>query len=184
MADLDLLLKTSDFTGMPIISSENGKQIGIISDVVVDPKKQKISAFLIGNDNPQDAQALSFKDVTEVVSNTIFVKNNQSIKPANQAVKFDQQNGKSSQLVKQKVVSKKGEELGEVVDFYFDATKGDVKQVEYKTGQNGQGERVRLETKEIKFKENFVEVKPKKQSSSQEENPISKAVNSIKEKIS
>lgn len=184
MAQTSVLLATDDFTGMPIISSESGQQIGKVSDVVVDPKKQEISAFLVGSDNPQQAQALPFKEVTEIVSNTVFVKNQQAIKPAQQAVKLEQQNGTASKLTQQKVVSKEGQELGQVVDFYFDPTKGKVKQVEYKTGQNGQSQRVRLEAKEINFKETFVEVKPKKSSNSQNgENPITKTVNSIKEKI-
>ena len=184
MSQPTILLATEDFTGMPIISSDSGQQIGQVSDVVVDPQKQQISAFLVGSDNPQQAQAVLFKDVSEIVSNTIFVKDPQAVKPAHQAVKFEQQNGKASQLVQQKVVNKQGQELGQVVDFYFDPTKGKVKQVEYKTGQDGQSQRVRLEAKEIKFKNNFVEVKPKEQSTSQEGgNPITKVVTSLKEKI-
>ena len=35
-----MLLKTSDLTGMGVVSVETGKQVGTVADVVVDPKKK------------------------------------------------------------------------------------------------------------------------------------------------
>ena len=184
MSQPTLLMTTQNMTGMPVVSSQNGQQLGKVSDVVLDPKKKSISAFLLNSDNPQQAQAVPFKEVSEIVSNTVFVKDSQVIKPAAEVVKFEQQSGQPGKFVAQKVVDNKGKELGKISDLYFDPTKGKVEQIEYRTGNNGEQKKVRMKVKKIEFKQDIVEVKPEKQQSSQEKgNPVSKAIDSIKEKL-
>lgn len=183
MANIDILLRTTDFTGMPVISIKSGQQVAKVSDVVVDTKKRKISAFLLESDDVAHAKAVSFPEVAEIVSNHVYIKDDSVVKPAEEVVKFTKEENQAQQIVQTKVITKEGTELGKLSDLYFDPTKGDVKQIEYQTGSNGDTTRQRLKVGKIEFKKDLVEISPENMKGTEDENPLQKITTSIKEKI-
>lgn len=173
MTNIELLLRTSDFTGMTVMANDTGKkQHGQVSDVVVD-KNNKLLAFFINSDDPNVAKAFKFQDIKEIIGRTVFVKKAESILPAKDVIKFE--DDKQESMVQKKLVTDDGKELGEVKDFYFDIKTGEAKEIEYSSN----GIVSRVEPAKMKQKEELIEIKVKNKKG----NPIKKIVESIKEAV-
>jgi len=100
---------------MPIID-HSGQKIGRVGDVILNTEKGKIVGFLVG---PAKKKAIAAIDV-EMWNQAIRVNDSGDIIDLNEVQEIAHALEKDIQIFKNRVVTKKGDYIGKVVDFGMD----------------------------------------------------------------
>lgn len=108
---------------LPVLSVNEGEQLGYIKNIVVDPVKKEIIAFVINQKGLfKEDRIIPFNRVTSLGDNAVVIdKSGTAEKPANlpQIAKLLKS---PAQLINSKVVSASGKALGQVEEFWFDSS--------------------------------------------------------------
>ncbi|ATW26985.1 PRC-barrel domain-containing protein [Candidatus Formimonas warabiya] len=108
---------------LPVLSVNEGEQLGYIKSIVVDPAIKEIIAFVIDQKGWfKEDKIIPFNRVTSIGENAVVIdKSGTAEKPANfpQILKLLKS---PAQLINSKVVSTTGKALGQVEEFWFDSS--------------------------------------------------------------
>ncbi|MBE3588449.1 MAG: PRC-barrel domain-containing protein [Thermoanaerobacteraceae bacterium] len=127
--------RSKQFIGMPVISLQEGQQIGTVRGLVVDPEKKAVAALIIEQKGWfKEQKYIPFARVHSVGENVITVDRSSN---AERAVKLPD----IVRLVKERVgitgariVTENGALLGQVDEYYVDLVAGDIVGLEFSGG--------------------------------------------------
>ncbi|MBO0960707.1 PRC-barrel domain-containing protein [Neobacillus sp. MM2021_6] len=128
---------SSQITGLPIISISDGIQVGKVKSLVINPDKGSIDFLTIDNEDWQvSIKAIPFKKVIGIGEYAVTVDSENAIIDLNEIPITNQLVNKKIKISNTKVMTRKGELLGEVTEFFVDENTGHILGMELKIAGN------------------------------------------------
>ncbi|MFE8696892.1 PRC-barrel domain-containing protein [Cytobacillus sp. FJAT-53684] len=119
--------KSSQITGLPIISIADGQQIGEVKSLVINPEKGSIDFLTIENEEWQvSVKAIPFKRVVGIGEYAVTIESDHAVIDLNEIPIANQLVNKKIKINNTKVMTRKGELIGEVTEFYTDDATGQI----------------------------------------------------------
>lgn len=121
-------MKTSrEILGLPIISIAEGEEIGKVKTLVINPEKGSIDFITIEHEDWQvSVKAIPFKKVIGIGEYAVTIEGENSIIDLNEIPIANQLVNKKIRIMDAKVMTRKGELLGTVGEFFANEENGNV----------------------------------------------------------
>ncbi|ASS98684.1 MULTISPECIES: PRC-barrel domain-containing protein [Geobacillus] len=121
-------MKTSaQIMGLPIISIADGAQIGAVKSFVINPDKGSIDFFTIEQEDVQlSLKAIPFKKVIGIGEFAVTVANVHDVIDLAEIPIANQLVNKQIRIKNTKAITRKGQLLGEVYEFFLNEETGDI----------------------------------------------------------
>lgn len=123
--------KSRKFISMPVISLEDGREIGRVKGLVINPNTKKVSALLVEERKWfKEQKIVPFLKIRSIGDDAITVEKNNTVqKPANlpEMVSLVKEN---IEVIGAKVIAENGITLGFVEDFYVHTVTGEIVELE------------------------------------------------------
>jgi uncharacterized protein YrrD len=127
---------SSQIKGLPIISIADGIQIGKVKSLVINPEKGTIDFLTIDNEDWQvSIKAIPFKKVIGIGEYAVTVEGENAVIDLNEIPITNQLVNKQIKISNTKVMTRKGELLGEVTEFFADENTGNILGMEIIIGE-------------------------------------------------
>lgn len=124
---VNLMKNSNQILGLPIISIADGQQIGSVKSLVINPDKGSIDFLTIEHDDWQvSVKAIPFKKVVGIGEYAVTVDNENAIIDLNEIPIANQLVNKKIKINGTKVMTRKGELIGEVTEYYVDEDNGNI----------------------------------------------------------
>ena len=128
---------SSQITALPIISIADGIQVGKVKSLVINPEKGSIDFLTIDNEDWQvSIKAIPFKKVVGIGEYAVTVESENAIIDLNEIPITNQLVNKKIKISNTKVMTRKGELLGVVTEFFVDENTGNILGMELEVGGN------------------------------------------------
>ncbi|MCA1036409.1 MULTISPECIES: PRC-barrel domain-containing protein [Bacillaceae] len=133
-------MKTSlQITGLPIISISDGQQVGKVKSLVINPEKGSIDFLTIEHEDWQvSVKAIPFKKVVGIGEYAVTVESDNAVIDLNEIPIANQLVNKKIRITNTKVMTRKGELIGEISEFYVDDETGNILGMDIKSGGSEQ----------------------------------------------
>ncbi|MEN8701180.1 PRC-barrel domain-containing protein [Bacillus infantis] len=133
-------MKTSlQITGLPIISISDGQQVGKVKSLVINPEKGSIDFLTIEHEDWQvSVKAIPFKKVVGIGEYAVTVESDNAVIDLNEIPIANQLVNKKIRITNTKVMTRKGELIGEISEFYVDDETGNILGMDIKSGSSEQ----------------------------------------------
>lgn len=120
-------------TGLPIISIADGQQVGKVKSLVINPEKGSIDFLTIDHEDFQiSVKAIPFKKVVGIGEYAVTVDSESAVIDLNEIPIANQLVNKKIRITNTKVMTRKGELLGEVTEYFADEDTGNILGMEMK----------------------------------------------------
>ncbi|WP_042354903.1 PRC-barrel domain-containing protein [Bacillus rubiinfantis] len=128
---------SSQITGLPIISISDGVEVGKVKSLVINPEKGSIDFLTIDNEDWQvSIKAVPFKKVVGIGEYAVTVESESAVIDLNEIPITNQLVNKKIKITNTKVMTRKGELLGTVTEFFVDDNSGNILGMELEVGNN------------------------------------------------
>lgn len=125
--------KSIQITGLPVISISEGNQVGKVKSLVINPDKGSVDFLTIEQEDLQvSAKAIPFKKIVGIGEYAVTIENENAIIDLNEIPIANQLVNKKIKIKNTKVLSRKGELLGEAKEFFIDHETGNILGMEIK----------------------------------------------------
>ncbi|MBB6445861.1 PRC-barrel domain-containing protein [Bacillus benzoevorans] len=116
---------SAQITGLPIISITDGIQVGKVKSLVINPEKGAVDFLTIEQDDWQvSVKAIPFKKVIGVGEFAVTIDSDSAIIDLNEIPIANQLVNKKIKILNTRVMTRKGELIGEINEFYVDEDNG------------------------------------------------------------
>lgn len=124
---MNIMKKSNQILGLPIISITDGQQVGSVKSLVINPDKGSIDFLTIEHDDWQvSVKAIPFKKVVGIGEYAVTVESESAIIDLNEIPIANQLVNKKIKINGTKVMTRKGELIGEVTEYYVDEENGQI----------------------------------------------------------
>ncbi|WP_174729825.1 PRC-barrel domain-containing protein [Mesobacillus harenae] len=128
--------KSTQITGLPIISISDGSQVGTVKSLVINPDKGSVDFLTIEHEDWQvSVKAIPFKKVVGIGEYAVTVESDSSVIDLNEIPIANQLVNKKIKITNTKVMTRKGELLGEVLEFFIDQDTGNILGMQLSIGE-------------------------------------------------
>ncbi|WP_445490104.1 PRC-barrel domain-containing protein [Niallia sp. 03133] len=118
---------SSQIKGLPIINILDGKQEGNVQSLIINPEKGSVDFLTIEQEEWQESiQAIPFKKVIGVGEYAVTIESANSIIDLNEIPIARELVDKKITVADANVITRKGELLGKVVEYYVNDENGDI----------------------------------------------------------
>lgn len=128
----------SDATGHKVVDTSTAVAVGRVSGFLVDPATRKVVALHLKKTD--SGQVLRWRDITAFGTEAVTISEVGAITETDE--ELDAFSGKSHGLLKKRVLTTGGDELGSVKDVGFDRENGDVTTIVIDGADDVAGERL------------------------------------------
>lgn len=145
------MLKVENLIGLPVIVMDEGREIGIVRDVVIEPVKMEVSGLVVEEKIwYRGAKFIAFKDISSIGDYAITIENSQGISDLNSNPEIIALLDKGVKIKGTKVITRGGKLLGTMVEFYINGQNGKIERYEFieNTGDE-KGDRVSISAEDI-----------------------------------
>lgn len=119
--------KSTEVTNLPIISISEGNQIGTVKSLIINPDKNSIDFLTIEQEDWQvSVKAIPFKKVIGVGEYAVTVEHEGATIDLNEIPIANQLLNKKITLIEARVMTRKGEMLGQVLEYFLNEDTGDL----------------------------------------------------------
>lgn len=119
--------KSTQITGLPIISILDGNQVGKVKSLVINPDKGSVDFLTIEHEDFQvSVRAIPFKKVVGIGEFAVTVDSENAVIDLNEIPIANQLVNKKIKITNTKVMTRKGELIGEVVEYFVDQDTGHI----------------------------------------------------------
>lgn len=126
-----MMKKSTEITGLPIISIQEGQEIGTVKTLVINPEKGSIDFLTIEHEDWQvSVKAIPFKKIIGIGEYAVTVESDRAVIDLNEIPIANQLVNKKIRITQTKVMTRKGQLLGETAEFYTDEETGNILGVE------------------------------------------------------
>ncbi len=116
-----------EIISQPIISISEGNQIGNVKSIVINPEKGSVDFLTIEHEDWQvSVKAIPFKKVIGIGEYAITVENDNAVIDLNEIPIANTLVNKKIKITNTKVMTRKGQLLGEVSEYYIDEENGNI----------------------------------------------------------
>ncbi|OIK14351.1 PRC-barrel domain-containing protein [Bacillus sp. MUM 13] len=116
---------SAQILGLPIISIKEGQEIGTVKSLVINPEKGSVDFLTIEHEEWQvSVKAIPFKKVIGIGEYAVTVESERSVIDLNEIPIANQLVNKKIKITDAKVMTRKGELLGAVHEFFTDEENG------------------------------------------------------------
>jgi uncharacterized protein YrrD len=116
--------RISHIVGKPIVSAEQGEQVGKVADVLLDPMTQEIVGLVVASGLLSSEQVLPFKDVQTFGTDTVVARTAAGVLGPKDWRAERIETSRFSTLKDRLVMTDAGRELGRVKDIHLDEQSG------------------------------------------------------------
>ncbi|WP_328589533.1 PRC-barrel domain-containing protein [Priestia abyssalis] len=128
--------KSIEVIKLPIISIAAGDQLGQVNSLVINPEKFSVDFLTIQQEDWQvSVKAIPFKKVIGVGEYAVTVENESAVIDLNEIPIANQLLNKKVGIIGSKVMTRKGELLGEILEYYLNDDNGELMGLSIKSGQ-------------------------------------------------
>lgn len=129
--------KTGEIVGLPIISLVDGGEVGVVKSLVLDADKAAIAAVVVDDTKwYRAAKVILFNDILGIGESALTIEQQSSIKETIQVPEVERLLDANVNVLNTKVLSKKGQIQGMIVEIYFDEETGKILECHAKS-ENG-----------------------------------------------
>jgi uncharacterized protein YrrD len=119
--------KSAEIVGLPIISINDGVEIGSVKSLVVNPEKGSVDFLTIEHEDWQvSVKAIPFKKVIGIGEYAVTVENGNAVIDLNEIPIANALVNKKIRIIDTKVMSRKGQLIGEAKEYYVDDETGNI----------------------------------------------------------
>ena len=119
--------KSAEILGLPIISISEGEEIGKVKSLVINPDKGSLDFITIEHEDWQvSVRAIPFKKVIGIGEYALTIETGSSVIDLNEIPIANQLVNKKIKITDAKVMTRKGELLGSVREYFIDDENGQV----------------------------------------------------------
>jgi uncharacterized protein YrrD len=116
-----------EIISQPIISISEGNQIGNVKSIVINPEKGSVDFLTIEHEDWQvSVKAIPFKKVIGIGEYAITVENDNAVIDLNEIPIANTLVNKKIKITNTKVMTRKGQLLGEISEYYIDEENGNI----------------------------------------------------------
>lgn len=148
-----MFIKATNIMGLSVYSLKDGRKIETVSDVIYDPRENKIEALLIDKGGWfSEAKVIMFEDIKGVGEDAVIVESESVVKKAEDVKKEVASIAKDGkELTGSRIITENGKDLGAVSDLLVDPKTGQVEEFEVSQGtfQNLSGGKKRVKISDI-----------------------------------
>ena len=115
----------SKIINSPVVELKTQTQIGVVDDLIIHKTKLEVYGIILKKAsflNFQETQVISSTDVLEMNSQAVVVNNDDAVIPISEAIRLKEAIDQKYCGVYQRIVSKKGKNIGLVYDYLVDST--------------------------------------------------------------
>lgn len=124
--------KSKQFTSMPVISLEEGHQIGIIKGLVVDPGLKRVAALIIEQKGWfNDQKFIPYSNVHSVGEDAVTVKHGTMVQKGGNLPEIISLTKNKAKVSGARILTESGTLLGEADDYYVNLATGEMIGVEF-----------------------------------------------------
>lgn len=121
------MLKSKKFIGMPVISLEEGQHIGKIKDLVINPTTKMVAALLIEQKGWfKEQKFIPYSKVASVGDDVATIEQSTSVQKGTNLPEIVQLTKDKYSLIGCNVIAENGRVLGQVEEYFIDATTGNI----------------------------------------------------------
>lgn len=119
--------KSNQILGLPIISISDGSEVGAVKSLVINPDKGSIDFIIIEKEDWQvSVKAIPFKKVVGIGEYALTVETDSAVIDLNEIPIANQLVNKKIKIIGSKVMTRKGELIGEIIEFFVDEENGHI----------------------------------------------------------
>lgn len=119
--------KSTQITGLPIISILDGNQVGKVKSLVINPDKGSVDFLTIEHEDFQvSVKAIPFKKVVGIGEYAVTVDSESAVIDLNEIPIANQLVNKKIKITNTRVMTRKGELIGEVIEYFVDQDSGHI----------------------------------------------------------
>jgi uncharacterized protein YrrD len=119
--------KSAEIVGLPIISIYDGVEIGSVKSLVINPEKGSLDFLTIEHEDWQvSVKAIPFKKVIGIGEYAVTVENSNAVIDLNEIPIANALVNKKIRINDTKVMSRKGQLIGEAKEYYIDDESGNI----------------------------------------------------------
>lgn len=127
------MYRLTELIGLPVLSLNNGQQIGEVQDLVVDISKSTVSGLLIVNETwLSECHTVFFSDIFRIGRDAIMLRDASALQPAT-ALEFEDCY-RLQELTEKIIYTETGMYLGGLVDIFFQPSTGELTGYEVSDG--------------------------------------------------
>ena len=113
--------------GLPIISISEGTEVGKVKSLVINPEKGTVDFLTIDHEDWQvSVKAIPFKKIIGIGEYAVTVDNANAVIDLNEIPIANQLLNKKVKIINTKVMTRKGQLLGELTEYFFDEESGQI----------------------------------------------------------
>lgn len=119
--------KSTQISGLPIISISDGNQVGKVKSLVINPDKGSVDFLTIEHEDFQvSVKAIPFKKVVGIGEYAVTVDSESAVIDLNEIPIANQLVNKKIKITNTRVMTRKGELIGEVNEYFVDQDTGHI----------------------------------------------------------
>jgi len=119
--------KSTQINGLPIINIADGNQVGKVKSLVINPDKGSVDFLTIDDEDWQvSVKAIPFKKVVGIGEYAVTIESENAVIDLNEIPIANQLVGKKIKIINNKVMTRKGELIGEVEEYFVDEDTGHI----------------------------------------------------------
>ncbi|WP_406686691.1 PRC-barrel domain-containing protein [Rossellomorea vietnamensis] len=129
--------KSAEMKALPIISINDGSEIGRVKSLVINPEKGSVDFLTIEHEDWQvSVKAIPFKKVVGIGEYAVTVENENAVIDLNEIPIANQLVNKKIKINDTRVMTRKGQMIGNIQEFYVDDETGAIVSLELQSKDN------------------------------------------------
>lgn len=129
--------KSQEIIGLPVFSIVDGRKIGQVKDLVINPEEGKVDFILVSNGSWYvGARILPYKAVMGVGEHAVTTESESLLTTISETTNANSLLEKNLELKGNRVLTNKGNLIGVVSEYEINEETGEIVRVEYKTAQD------------------------------------------------
>lgn len=126
------MLKSKRLVAMPVISLENGEELGKVKSLLLDPSRLVVSGLILGEQKKlfKDQKVILFENVEHVGEDAVTVSTAATIQKISQSSFLAELAKNPCSLIGSRVMTEEGKVLGTIAEYYLDTTNGSILSLE------------------------------------------------------
>ncbi|WP_061810208.1 PRC-barrel domain-containing protein [Rossellomorea vietnamensis] len=129
--------KSAEMKALPIISINDGSEIGRVKSLVINPEKGSVDFLTIEHEDWQvSVKAIPFKKVVGIGEYAVTVENENAVIDLNEIPIANQLVNKKIKINDTRVMTRKGQMIGSIQEFYVDDETGAIVSLELQSKDN------------------------------------------------
>ncbi|MDD3364806.1 MAG: PRC-barrel domain-containing protein [Syntrophomonas sp.] len=129
--------RSQEIIGLPVFSIVEGRKIGQVKDLVINPEEGRVEFILVSNGSWYvGARVLPYKAVMGVGEHAVTTESENLLATINETSTANSLLQRNIEVKGNRVLTNKGNLIGVISEYEIDETTGKVVRLEYKTAQN------------------------------------------------